>query len=646
MEDMELLRRYADFGDKDAISRLVDKYHKLVYSTCLRKLGRTADAEDTTQQVFLAMMQSCGKIKSSLKQWLYRCSNNIAVSMIRSSSSRARREEARGWQVSGVCNDGQAEQNEATTILKECLNKLDTTDQQLLIQSQVHNVTQQSIASSMGVTQQAVAKRLGKVLLQLRYELSSRGVIFTLIAAVILLLKRAVTAAVPQRLRDALASAPSSSFVTGGAATAGTAGVLKTGAAAALVLAAVATYECVEQRRYDPPASGAKTVCLVSAESPPAISRTVASGLTIRKAPSAAAIPPAEGLVGRTVKVRQAKYTPAPSGLDVLNSPASARRHDRDNGLAAQHRPSLVMQDFSSRNSTHLATSAFLGKFHSSRPGQFEGIATSAEAEQGESSEKPLPKVSAEKIRAFASEIIAVKSLPSGAISPKGRPTGRRVAFRRARPTAMTAHPTLNSKATSLSKETTVSAGTTLTAAGTLDGRLINQGTVMAKDDDAPLYITGLASGRGSYTGDVVFTGEFSPGNSPAAVYLDNATLDPTSTLTMELAGTTPGSEYDQLIIGDHLTLGGDLNVELIYGFMPQMGNSFTLFDGDFSGQFADMMLPTLGDGLSWNTNDFYTSGSLAVMTSGSLAVVPEPATLALLGLGGLCLLLKRKRKP
>jgi T5SS/PEP-CTERM-associated repeat protein/autotransporter-associated beta strand protein len=90
-------------------------------------------------------------------------------------------------------------------------------------------------------------------------------------------------------------------------------------------------------------------------------------------------------------------------------------------------------------------------------------------------------------------------------------------------------------------------AGITLTGAlnaagaATVAGGFTNNGTVNGPASGADsLVFTDDVTGAGSYTGRVTFGDGFSPGNSPADVSLGTATFDPTTELTMELAGTTP----------------------------------------------------------------------------------------------------------
>ena len=99
-----------------------------------------------------------------------------------------------------------------------------------------------------------------------------------------------------------------------------------------------------------------------------------------------------------------------------------------------------------------------------------------------------------------------------------------------------------------------------------------------------------------------------------------------------------PGSGYDQLDISGLATLNGTLDLELLNGFSPSTGESFTLFNGRTTGSFAQIGLPTLSNGLSWNTSNLYTNGTISV--------TPEPSTFALLvATGGIGLIVAAWRR-
>jgi len=78
------------------------------------------------------------------------------------------------------------------------------------------------------------------------------------------------------------------------------------------------------------------------------------------------------------------------------------------------------------------------------------------------------------------------------------------------------------------------------------------------------------------------------------------------------------------------------LDVVLADGFLPQKGDEFALLGGLWSGQFDKVNLPWLGSDLMWDDSQLDTSGIISV--------VPEPASLGVLGIGTAGLLLRRRR--
>ncbi len=93
----------------------------------------------------------------------------------------------------------------------------------------------------------------------------------------------------------------------------------------------------------------------------------------------------------------------------------------------------------------------------------------------------------------------------------------------------------------------------------------------------------GLVKGAASFSGTqnlVTFNGGYEPGDSPASIsFGGNVTFGAGNTLTMELAGTNAGTQYDQLNVSDTATFGGMLDVVLINSFAPAAGQVFQLFN-------------------------------------------------------------------
>ncbi|XAL99913.1 PEP-CTERM sorting domain-containing protein [Phycisphaeraceae bacterium D3-23] len=133
----------------------------------------------------------------------------------------------------------------------------------------------------------------------------------------------------------------------------------------------------------------------------------------------------------------------------------------------------------------------------------------------------------------------------------------------------------------------------------------------------------GDVSGSGAITGGgtVFLHGDLRPGNSPAAVNHDvHLFLMSSATTQIELGGTTAGSQHDQINNAKSTALGGTLDIQLINGFAPDAGDTFDIFNlASSTGTFADMLLPTLDSGLGWHLGKLYTDGELHVELAGDL---------------------------
>jgi len=139
---------------------------------------------------------------------------------------------------------------------------------------------------------------------------------------------------------------------------------------------------------------------------------------------------------------------------------------------------------------------------------------------------------------------------------------------------------------------------------------------------------SGGCIGSGTVGGDLNNSGgTVSPGNSPGVLEVaGDFTQGDEGTLLMEVSGDVPGSEYDVLVVYGTADLAGTLEVSLLDGFTPELGDSFDMLElGSVTGTFDEIQLPELGGGLAWDLANLYDSGTLAVTS------VPEPATFLLL---------------
>lgn len=140
----------------------------------------------------------------------------------------------------------------------------------------------------------------------------------------------------------------------------------------------------------------------------------------------------------------------------------------------------------------------------------------------------------------------------------------------------------------------------------TVNGDVANNGVVSLAGTNT---FTGTVSGSGTFTGSGTgaFAGVLSPGNSPGLLAFEgDLELKPTATLEIEIAGTTPGIEHDRIEVGSFAALEGALDVTLLDGFVPELGDRFAFLfaSGAFDASFAAINLPDLSvEGLAWELN-------------------------------------------
>jgi hypothetical protein len=167
-------------------------------------------------------------------------------------------------------------------------------------------------------------------------------------------------------------------------------------------------------------------------------------------------------------------------------------------------------------------------------------------------------------------------------------------------------------------------------------GAVTNNGTIDVATNTTAAF-NAFVTGAGDFTGGGTseFNGGFSPGNSPAQVDVaGDVVFGSGNTLLMELAGLTPGTQYDVLDIQGDAYLDGILDIDFLGGFNPVAGDTFDLLFAEvLHGSFGSSVLPGLNAGLVWDLQYLLNpTGTDTVRLSVQAQVVPVPAAAWLFG--------------
>jgi hypothetical protein len=149
--------------------------------------------------------------------------------------------------------------------------------------------------------------------------------------------------------------------------------------------------------------------------------------------------------------------------------------------------------------------------------------------------------------------------------------------------------------------------------------------------------VRGDWSGTGDFPGigKVYFHGTLQPGSSTATVdFGGDVKLEPGSLLEVEIDSL---ASFDKLIVAGHMTIFGDLHVDVDPAYTPVYDDVFPVITyASHRGRFDNVSgLDLVGD---LHFKMIYGQGAFV------LRVVPEPTTLTVLALGGLAIV-RRKRK-
>jgi RNA polymerase sigma-70 factor (ECF subfamily) len=170
-----LLRQIAG-QDQLAFGELYDRTSGLVYSVAHRIMGQTVEAEDVTQEIFLAIWNNAGSFDPTLSKpttWIVALTRNKCIDRLRRLHRRSRViDESAEFDADGASTDGaeRGDEDNATlrTELRSALAALPHDERRLLDLAFFGGLTQREVAVELGLPLGTVKARIRRGLLRLR----------------------------------------------------------------------------------------------------------------------------------------------------------------------------------------------------------------------------------------------------------------------------------------------------------------------------------------------------------------------------------------------------------------------------------------------------------------------------------------------
>jgi RNA polymerase sigma factor (sigma-70 family) len=245
MDDLQLLRRYAEENSEAAFGELVARYVNLVYSAALRRTGGDAQlAQDVAQLVFTDLARKARALPPGvvLAGWLHRASYFAAAQLLRTERRRQLREQEA---VTMNLTEPAPDWEHIRPLLDAALDDLSTADRDALVLRFLEQRSLAEVGAALGANEDAARKRVHRALEKVRARLVRQGVATTAAALATAITVNAVQTA-PAGLAAMLTSASLAAVASG---TAGTLTwlnylimtKLKFGILSAVILAGIAT---------------------------------------------------------------------------------------------------------------------------------------------------------------------------------------------------------------------------------------------------------------------------------------------------------------------------------------------------------------------------------------------------------------------
>jgi RNA polymerase sigma factor (sigma-70 family) len=171
--DSALLRRWINRRDPEAFKELCTRYAPMIHATSTRILGNVSEAEDVTQECFERLSGMAENPTGHLGAWLHRVATNRAIDHIRTAKRRQAREDA---YVAARDESTEIGWDDVYAYVDEAIATLPDKMREPLVAHYLEGQRQARIAETLGISRQAVGRRINKGVEAIRRALKRRGI--------------------------------------------------------------------------------------------------------------------------------------------------------------------------------------------------------------------------------------------------------------------------------------------------------------------------------------------------------------------------------------------------------------------------------------------------------------------------------------
>jgi RNA polymerase sigma-70 factor (ECF subfamily) len=145
-------------GNKCHQTKFYTKFNKVVYSTCLKYIGNSQEAEDITQEVFIKLFNILhkfnGKNEKQLYSWIKMVSRNMTIDIIRKNKNKSvdiNYENLPDLFETPNFDETNDEQNNLDNDIKNAINKLSPKYKKVFELYYLDNYTHEEISNKLNL---------------------------------------------------------------------------------------------------------------------------------------------------------------------------------------------------------------------------------------------------------------------------------------------------------------------------------------------------------------------------------------------------------------------------------------------------------------------------------------------------------------